>query len=133
MSETDTPRTAEQLVDELETCAFLCGDYSNSVSASQARIAKHEAALRKAKKDVTERITTLERELAAMTARAELAERQVAVLCNNSKIMAYNEGAEDASCLFCQARIQMCDDDICEARLAAWSRAEAEKGGSGKA
>ena len=67
----ETPRTAEQLVNELETCAFDCGDYSNSVTASQARIAKHEAALRKAEKDVVERITTLERELAAMTARAE--------------------------------------------------------------
>ena len=70
----------------------------------------------------------LNKQLAAMTARAELAERQVVLLCNNSKIMMENEDAENASCLFCQARIQMCDDDICAARLAAWSRAEAEKG-----
>jgi hypothetical protein len=77
----ETPRTASQLVDELETCAFDCGDYSNSVTASQARIAKREAALRKAGKDVVERITTLERELAAMTAAKELAERQVDALC----------------------------------------------------
>ena len=90
----ETPRTAEQLAIELSNRAFDCG--GNDSSASQSRIARREAALNKAEKDVIERITTLERELADMTAerdvykfackhayqRERLAERQVAVLAD---------------------------------------------------
>jgi hypothetical protein len=72
----ETPRTAEQLAIELSNRAFDCG--GNDSSASQSRIARREAALNKAEKDVIERITTLERELAAMTARVQLAERRLA-------------------------------------------------------
>ena len=119
----ETPRTASQLVNELETCAFDCGDDSNSVTASQARIAKHEAALRKAETDVTERITTLELELAAMTAAKELAERQVAIV---SKL------ACEVPCHKCPALAQCTDNRragiSCRETMAAWSRAEAEGG-----
>ncbi len=123
----ETPRTAEQLVNELETCAFDCGDYSNSVTASQARIAKHEAALRKAEKDVIERITTLEAELAAVTAELELANRQVKLLCGHID--------DYGSCWNCPAKVlgAACSHsgESCREQLAAWSRAEAEKGGKG--
>jgi hypothetical protein len=64
---------------------------------------------------------TLERELAAMTARAELAERQVAVLATLS--------GDRMDCLVCPLYADGggCIDD-CDSLLAAWSRAEAEGG-----
>jgi hypothetical protein len=75
----------------------------------------------------TPRTDTLERELAAMTARAELAERQVAVLVKHA--------SNHSSCFGCTARDthRACQHsgESCFERFAAWSRAEAEKGGKG--
>ena len=70
----------------------------------------------------------LERELAEMTARAELAERQVAVLCGHID--------DYGSCCNCPAKVlgAACSHsgELCRERLAAWSRAEAVKeGGKG--
>ena len=63
----------------------------------------------------------LERELAAMTAAKELAERQVAVLAKRL--------GNNIDCLVCPlyATGSDCQDD-CDKLLAAWSRAEAAKG-----
>ena len=76
----ETPRTAEQLSSDLKNRAFDCGKDESIDNPSQARLDRHEAALNKAEKDVIERITTLERELAAMTARAEHIESSLAVV-----------------------------------------------------
>jgi hypothetical protein len=66
-------------------------------------------------------------ELAAMTARAELAERQVAVLCGHID--------DYGSCWNCPAKSlgAACSHsgESCRDALAAWSRAEAKKGGKG--
>jgi len=58
------------------------------------------------------------RELAAMTARAELAERQVAVLCTRLCTL--------VNCGGCPAKTDGCLTK-CDITTAAWSRAEAEK------
>ena len=67
---------------------------------------------------------TLERELAAMTARAELAERQVAVLTSHL--------GRIVPCTFCPIGENRgacrCGDGTCRERVAAWARAEAEGG-----
>jgi hypothetical protein len=65
------------------------------------------------------------RELAAMTARAGLAERQVAALCSHID--------DYGSCWNCPAKVlgARCSHSSkqCRDALAAWSRAEAEKEG----
>jgi hypothetical protein len=63
----------------------------------------------------------LKKELAAMTARAGLAERQVAVLCRLQ--------SEQFECCPCPAGNATCDSssEECRERLAAWSREQAEK------
>ena len=58
-------------------------------------------------------------ELAAMTARAELAERQVAVLCGRLCVL--------VDCSKCPAKTEGCSTK-CDITTAAWSRAEAAKG-----
>ena len=75
-----------------------------------------------------DRIRDLERELAAMTARAELAERQVAVLIKHA--------SNHSSCFGCTARDahRACQHSgaACFERFAAWSREQAAKeGGKG--
>ncbi len=70
----------------------------------------------------------LERELAAMTSAKELAERQVAVLCQR---LVDAPGGVDGVCHACPATHERCGFD-CQSALAAWSRAEAVKeGGKG--
>jgi hypothetical protein len=64
----------------------------------------------------------LERELAAMTAAKKLAERQVAVLCTRLCVR--------VDCRCCPAKKEGCGTK-CDITTAAWSRAEAEKGGKG--
>jgi hypothetical protein len=70
-----------------------------------------------------EELQKLERELAAMTARAGLAERQVAVLCRLQ--------SEQFECCPCPAGNATCDSssEECRERLAAWSREQAVKEG----
>jgi len=68
------------------------------------------------------RICELERELAAMTASAELAERQVVVLCT-----LIDKETRLEYCSYCPARCVCHGATQCEKTLAAWSRAEAEK------
>ena len=58
----------------------------------------------------------LERELAAMTAAKELAERQVAVLCGRLCVL--------VDCSKCPAKTEGCSTK-CDITTAAWSRAEA--------
>ena len=69
----------------------------------------------------------LKAELAAMTARAELAERQVVLLCGHID--------DYGSCWNCPAKVldAACSHsgESCREQLAAWSRAEAEKRGKG--
>ena len=62
---------------------------------------------------------TLERELAATTDRAELAERQVAVLCTRLGTL--------VDCVRCPAKKEGCLT-TCDITTAAWARAEAMKG-----
>jgi hypothetical protein len=115
----ETPRTAEQLSSNLKSRAYDCGQDETIDNPSQARLDRHEAALRKAEKDVIERIATLERELAAMTSAKELAERQVAVLCKRLCV--------HVDCVRCPAKTEGCLTK-CDITTAAWSRAEAEGG-----
>jgi hypothetical protein len=69
---------------------------------------------------------TLERELAAMTAEKELAERQVAVMCT-----LYDRHTRLEDCAYCPAKSMCPNSAQCVKTLAAWSRAEAKKGGKG--
>ena len=68
MSETDTPRTARQLVFALQRAAFACGEDNQTEHVSNARLNRHDAECRLAECAITERLETLERELATMTA-----------------------------------------------------------------
>jgi hypothetical protein len=97
MSETDTPRTDAAIRDTWQAGT------NQKVEAEFAR--------------------TLERELAAMTARAEIAERQVAVLCGRLCVLIDCD-------IGCPARTDGCVT-MCDITTAASSRAEAEKGGKG--
>jgi hypothetical protein len=65
-------------------------------------------------------VERLESELAAMTARAELAERQVAVLL---RLASKRPCASCPAFISCDIRVAPCDEN-----MAAWSRAEAEGG-----
>jgi hypothetical protein len=69
-----------------------------------------------------DRIKSLEAELAAMTAAKELAERQVKLLCKRIGTL--------VDCVRCPAKKEGCLT-TCDITTAAWSRAEAEKGGKG--
>ncbi len=66
-------------------------------------------------------VERLESELAAMTARAEIAERQVAVLCGRLCVLIDCD-------IGCPARTDGCVT-MCDITTAAWSRAEAVKEG----
>jgi hypothetical protein len=94
----ETPRTAEQLAIELSNRAFDCG--GDDSSASQSRIARREAALNKAEKDVIERITTLERELAAMTSERDALVQTSGTLCPHCGWRGLRGDAGE--CAFCQ-------------------------------
>jgi hypothetical protein len=94
----DTPRTAEQLAIELSNRAFDCG--GDDSSSSQSRIARREAALNKAEKDVVERITTLEAKLAAMTAERDTLVQTSGTLCPHCGWRGLRGDAGE--CAFCQ-------------------------------